>query len=58
MLKSSFLYRHFKVTNHSPSHISIQPVEKILYDDNFLKKDVPRSSSYGVYSFCKSMFSC
>ena len=24
------LYRHFKHTNNSPSHISIQPVEKIF----------------------------
>ena len=26
--KLMFLYRHFKHTNHSPSRISIQPVEK------------------------------
>ena len=30
----NFLYRHFKQTNHSTSRISIQPVEKITYDDN------------------------
>ena len=27
---SNFLYRHFKQINHSPSNISIQPVEKIF----------------------------
>ena len=30
----NFLYRQFKQTNHSTSSISIQPVEKITYDDN------------------------
>ena len=25
----NFLHRHFKLTNHSPSHISIQLVENI-----------------------------
>ena len=25
-----FLYKHFKLTNHSPSYISIQPVEIII----------------------------
>ena len=29
----NFLYRQFKLTNHSADHIFIQPVEKI-YDDN------------------------
>ena len=36
--KHHFLYRHFKLTNHSPSHISIQHVEKSLYDDNSTKR--------------------
>ena len=30
----NFLYRHFIQTNHSISSISIQPVEKITYDDS------------------------
>ena len=34
----NFLYRHFKQTNHSTSSISIQPVEKITYDDNSTKR--------------------
>ena len=33
-----FLYRHFKLTNHSPSHISIPQEQKILYDDNSTKR--------------------
>ena len=28
---------HFKLTNHSPSNISIQPIENIFYDDNSTK---------------------
>ena len=32
------LYRHFKLTNHSPNYISIQQVVKILYDDNSTKR--------------------
>ena len=31
-------YGHFKQTNHSTSSISIQPVEKITYDDNSTKR--------------------
>ena len=34
----NFLYRHFKQTNHSTSSISIQPVEKITYSDNSIKR--------------------
>ena len=34
----NFLYRHFKQTNHSNSSISIQPVEKITFDDNSSKR--------------------
>ena len=34
----NFPYRHFKHTNHSPSNISIQPVEKIVYDGNSTKR--------------------
>ena len=34
----NFLYRHFKQTNHSTSSIYIQPVEKIIYDDNSTKR--------------------
>ena len=30
----NFLYRHIKQTSHSTSSISIQPVEKITYDDS------------------------
>ena len=33
-----FLYQHFIKTNHSTSSISIQPVEKITYDDNSSKR--------------------
>ena len=34
----NFLYRHFKQTNHSTGSISIQPVEKIIYGDNYTKR--------------------
>ena len=35
----TFLYRHFKQTNHSTNSISIiQPIEKITYDDNSSKR--------------------
>ena len=34
----NFLYMHFKQTNHFTSSISIQPVEKITYDDNSSKR--------------------
>ena len=41
MMKSckiyTFLYRHFKHTDHVPSQIFIQPVKKILYADNSSK---------------------
>ena len=30
----NFLYRHFKRTGHSPSKVSVQPVEIIIYDVN------------------------
>ena len=30
----NFLHRHCKQTNHSPSSISMQPIEKITYDVN------------------------
>ena len=29
----TFLYQHCRRTGHSPGDVSIQPVEKILYDD-------------------------
>ena len=29
-----FPFRHYKQTNHCPNNISIQPVEKIVYDGN------------------------
>ena len=30
----TFLYQHFKRTGHSPNDVKVQPVEKILYDEN------------------------
>ena len=30
----NFLYRHFKRTGHSPTKVSVQPVEIITYDEN------------------------
>ena len=30
----TFLYQHFKRTGHSPNDISVQPVEKITYQEN------------------------
>ena len=30
----TFLYRHFKNNGHSPSKIVIQPIKKIIYDQN------------------------
>ena len=30
----SFLYQHFKHTGHSPDNVLVQPVEKLLYDEN------------------------
>ena len=29
----TFRYQHFRSTSHSPGDVSIQPVEKIIYDD-------------------------
>ena len=34
----NFLYRHFKQTNHSPSNMFIQHVEKIIYDSHSTKR--------------------
>ena len=30
----TFLYPHFKRTGHSPDNVLVQPVEKLIYDDN------------------------
>ena len=30
----TFLYQHLKRTGHSPNDVIVQPVEKILYDEN------------------------
>ena len=30
----TFLCQHFKYTGHSPNNISVQPVEKITYQEN------------------------
>ena len=30
----TFLYRHFKLTGHSPNDVLVQPVEKLTYDKN------------------------
>ena len=30
----NFLYRHFKRTGHSPTKVSVQPVQIITYDEN------------------------
>ena len=34
----TFLYRHFTHTGHSPTKVSVQPVEKIIYDENFTSR--------------------
>ena len=28
------LYQHFKRTGHSPDNVLVQPVEKLIYDEN------------------------
>ena len=30
----TFLYQHFKRTGHSPDNFLVQPVEKLIYDEN------------------------
>ena len=30
----TFLYQHFKRTGHSPGNVLVQPVEKLIYDEN------------------------
>ena len=30
----TFLYQHFKSTGHSPDNVLVQPVEKLIYDEN------------------------
>ena len=30
----TFLYQHFKRTDHSPDNVLVQPVEKMIYDEN------------------------
>ena len=30
----SFLYQHFKRTGHSRDNVLVQPVEKLIYDEN------------------------
>ena len=30
----TFLYQHFKHTGHSPDNVLVQPVEKLIYDEN------------------------
>ena len=30
----TFLYQHFKRTGHSPDNVLVQPVEKMIYDEN------------------------
>ena len=30
----TFLYQHFKRTGHSPDNVLVQPVEKLIYDEN------------------------
>ena len=30
----TFLYKHFKRTGHSPDNVLVQPVEKLIYDEN------------------------
>ena len=37
-VRGPFLYRHFKQTDHSTGSISIQPVEKITYDNSSSKR--------------------
>ena len=34
----NFLHRHFKHTCHSPDKVSVQPVKKIIYDENSTSK--------------------
>ena len=31
----TFLYQHFKRTGHFPDTVLVQPVEKLIYDENF-----------------------
>ena len=33
-LKRLILYQHFKRTGHSPDNVLVQPVEKLIYDEN------------------------
>ena len=30
----TFLYQHFKRTGHSPDNVLVQPVEKLIFDEN------------------------
>ena len=30
----TFLYQHFKRIGHSPDNVLVQPVEKLIYDEN------------------------
>ena len=30
----TFLYQHSKRTGHSPDNVLVQPVEKLIYDEN------------------------
>ena len=30
----TFLCQHFKLTGHSPDNVLVQPVEKLIYDEN------------------------
>ena len=30
----TFLHQHFKHTGHSPDNVLVQPVEKLIYDEN------------------------
>ena len=30
----TFLYQHFMCTGHSPDNVLVQPVEKMIYDEN------------------------
>ena len=31
----TFLYQHFKRNGHSPDNVLVQPVEKLIYDENY-----------------------
>ena len=37
----TFLYQHFKRTGYSPDNVLVQPVEKLIYDENSSVRFIP-----------------